>query len=374
MANSSVSYKCPNCGAPLSFLPGKKTVTCEYCGTEFEVAAIEELFRVKQEMAVHAAEAQEAKWATEDAGSEWSHDEAAALHAFTCSSCGAELVCDENTMATECVYCGNPTMIPKRFDGMLKPDFVIPFKKTKADAVAALKEFYKGHMLLPSNFTANNRVEAIQPMYVPFWLFDSKITAQAQFRAEKIQVTNTPKETVTQTSVFNCRRAGTMSFEKIPVDGSKKMDDAYMESIEPFNYSELVPFSAAYLTGYLADKYDVTAEESTPRADKRVENSAIEVLKDSVNGYDAVKVENSAVIKEVGKVSYAMVPVWILTTRYDNKPYTFMMNGQTGKVVGSLPYDSTKALLYPALCSLVLMPILYFLMPMIYLLVQIFLG
>ena len=361
MADSSVSYKCPNCGAPLSFLPGKKTVTCEYCGTEFEVSAIEELFRDKQEMAARAAEAQEAKWETENAGSEWTSDEAKTLQAFTCSSCGAELVCDENTMATECVYCGNPTMIPKRFDGMLKPDYVIPFKKTKAEAVAALKEFYKGRMLLPSNFTANNRVEAIQPMYVPFWLFDSKITAQAEFRAEKHHVISTPKEIITEVSIYNCRRKGVMSFERIPVDGSKKMDDAYMESIEPFNYGDLVPFSAAYLTGYLADKYDVTAEVSAARADKRVETSAIEVLQNSVENFDAVQLENAAVVKDVGKVSYAMVPVWILTTRYNDKPYTFMMNGQTGKVVGSLPYDSTKAFLYPALCSLVLMPILYFL-------------
>lgn len=364
MADSSVSYKCPNCGAPLSFLPGKKTVTCEYCSTEFEVSAIEELFRDKQELAARAAEAQEAKWQTEDAGGEWSSDEAKTLQAFTCSSCGAELVCDENTMATECVYCGNPTMIPKRFDGMLKPDYVIPFKKTKADAVAALKNFYKGHALLPSNFTANNRVEAIQPMYVPFWLFDSQITAQAEFRAEKSHVINTPKEIITETSIYNCRRVGTMSFERIPVDGSKKMDDAYMESIEPFDYSELVPFSAAYLTGYLADKYDVTAEESSARADKRVETSAVEVLKSSVENFDAVHLENAAVIKDVGKVSYAMVPVWILTTRYDDKPYTFMMNAQTGKVVGSLPYDKNKAFLYPALCSLVLAPIFYFLIKM----------
>lgn len=364
MADSSVSYKCPNCGAPLSFLPGKKTVTCEYCGTEFEVSAIEELFRDKQEMAVHAAEAQEAKWETENAGSEWSGDEIQALHAFTCSSCGAELVCDENTMATECVYCGNPTMIPKRFDGMLKPDFVIPFKKTKADAVAALKEFYKGHMLLPSNFTANNRVEAIQPMYVPFWLFDSKVTAQAEFRGQKIHTFSTGNEVVTETRVYNCRRRGTMSFERIPVDGSKKMEDSYMESIEPFNYSELVDFSAAYLTGYLADKYDVDAETSSARADKRVENSAIDVLQSSVEGFDVVELETSAVKKDVGKVSYALVPVWILTTRYQDKPYTFMMNGQTGKVVGSLPYDSTKAFLYPALCSVVLMPILYFVIRM----------
>ncbi len=365
MANTSVSYQCPNCSAPLSFIPGNKKITCEYCGTEFEVAAIEEMFAGKRELAARTEEAQAAKWDTQNAGDKWSADEAAALKALTCSSCGAELVCDENTMATECVYCGNPTMIPKRFDGNLKPDLVIPFKKSKADAVAALKKFYEGHYLLPSNFTANNRVEAIQPMYVPFWLFDSSITAQAEFRAEKIHRYETASEVVIETQVFNCQRAGKMSFEKIPVDGSKKMDDTYMESIEPFDYSELVPFATAYLTGYLADKYDVPAETCAPRADKRVENSAISVLRSSVKNFDNVDMQSSAVVKDVGKVLYALVPVWILTTRYEDKPYTFMMNGQTGKVVGSLPYDSGKAFMYPAICTVILIPIIYFIASMI---------
>ena len=106
----------------------------------------------------------------------------------------------------------------------------------------------------------------------------------------------------------------------------------------------------------------MTAETSAARADRRVENSAIEVLQNSLEDFDAVQLESAAVKKDVGKVSYAMVPVWILTTRYQDKPYTFMMNAQTGKVVGSLPYDKTKAFIYPALCSLVLMPIIYFLL------------
>lgn len=366
MADTSVSYKCPNCGAPLAFIPGKKTVSCEYCGTEFETSAIEEMFKTKRELAAKAEEAQQAKWNTENAGEEWSSDEAETLHAFTCSSCGAELVCDENTMATECVYCGNPTMLPKRFDGKLKPDLVIPFKKTKEDAVAALKEFYKGHYLLPSNFTANNRVEAIQPMYVPFWLFDSTIEAQADFKAEKIHRHETAREVITETQVFNCHRAGQMRFEKIPADGSKKMDDAYMESIEPFNYSELVPFETGFLAGYLADKYDIAAEECAARADRRVENSAIDVLQSSVQNFTTCSLENSAIIKKDGKVIYAMVPVWILTTRYNDIPYTFMMNGQTGKVVGSLPYDKTKAFIYPAICSLIFVPIIYFIVKMFF--------
>ena len=167
MADTSVSYKCLCCGAPLSFRPGAAKVTCEYCGTELEVKTVEEFYAQKEAAAAAAQAAKEAKWDTAAAGNEWEQQEAELMKAFTCSSCGAEIVCDANTMATECCYCGNPTMLPSRFSGMLKPDYIIPFKKTKDEAVAALKKFYEGKPLLPDAFTANNRVEAIQGMYVP---------------------------------------------------------------------------------------------------------------------------------------------------------------------------------------------------------------
>ena len=362
---TTVNYQCPHCSAPLSFIPGNKTVTCEYCGNEFEIAAIEKMFEEQQKMAAKELDAQNAKWDTAEAGGEWSQDEIKNLRALTCSACGAELVCDENTMATECCYCGNPTMVPQRFSGMLKPDLVIPFKKSKQEAVAALKKFYEGKKLLPDAFTANNRVESIQPMYVPFWLFDSTVEAHLNVRAEKDRVRENSSERITETSVYNCTRGGTMRFEKIPADGSKKMNDTYMESIEPFDYSELEPFSAAYFTGYLADKYDVTAEESVSRTDKRLEETAIDLLAQTVQGYDRVRPMSHAIIKQKSKVIYAMVPVWILTTRYENQPYTFMMNGQTGKFVGSLPSDSSKAFKYSAAATLISFPILYFLISML---------
>ena len=361
MADTSVSYKCPSCSAPLPFQPGAEKAVCEYCGTEFEISVLEEMYRKEEERAAQAAAAQESKWDTEAAGGEWSEEEAALLRVFTCSSCGAELVCDENTMATECCYCGNPTLLPQRFDGMLKPDYIVPFKKTKQDAVAALKKFYEGKLLLPSAFTAGNRVEAIQPMYAPFWLFDSEVEAYASFKASKDHVHETADEVITETKVYDCNRAGNMAFQRIPVDGSEKMDDDYMDSIEPFDYSDLVPFQATYLAGNLADKYDVNADTSAERADTRVKDSALRVLEDSVTGFDRHELQTGSVIKQKGEVIYAMMPVWILTTRYDGKPFTFMMNGQTGKVVGSLPIDQKKAFLYPTIFAAVLFPIAYFL-------------
>lgn len=125
-----------------------------------------------------------------------------------------------------------------------------PLQETKEEAVAALKEFYKGRTLLPNSFTANNRVEDIQAMYVPFWLFDSKVSASGSYQGASDSVYETDDEVITTTVVYNCEREGTMSFDRIPVDGSEKMDDTFMESIEPFDYSEMVPFSTAYLTGF----------------------------------------------------------------------------------------------------------------------------
>ena len=360
MPATSVSYKCPNCGAPLSYLPGTDHVTCEYCGTTFETDVIEDMFQKAQERAAAAEREQEEKWATETAGEGWSEEEAAGLHAFHCSACGAELVTDANTMATECCYCGNPTMIPARFDGALKPDEIIPFQKTKKEAVAALKAFYEGKRLLPAAFKKGNRVEHVQAMYVPYWLFDAKIKAQATFRAKHIHEYDDGDENVKEISVYECYREGKMTFLRVPVDGSEKMDDTFMESIEPFDYSQLEDFTPAYLTGALADRYDVDADAAIPRADERIAQSAADLLEDTVEDYDEVEINGEPDIrKKKGDVAYVMAPVWILTTRYENTPYMFLMNGQTGKMAGSLPYDHAKSYVYFAISTLISWPILY---------------
>jgi DNA-directed RNA polymerase subunit RPC12/RpoP len=312
---------------------------------------MEQLFAAKDNQAA-AAGAKEAAggsgWDTSQAGTEWQAGETEKFQTFVCSSCGAELVTDGNTMATECVYCGNPTMLPQRFDGSLKPDFIIPFKKTKEEAVAALKAFYEGKKLLPDAFTAHNRVEAIQSLYVPFWLFDSQVHALFHYDAANVKMYQEGNDDVKETEHYNCVREADIQFKKIPADGSKKMDDDYMDSIEPFNYEEMVPFTTAYLTGHLADKYDVTAEESAVRAEARV-NASTKAIMDASVEFDTVNVTDSKIDKTGGDVKYAMVPVWILTTKYDGKPYTFMMNGQTGKFIGSLPTDKGKENKYMAM-------------------------
>jgi len=147
---------------------------------------------------------------------------------------------------------------------------------------------------------------------------------------------------ITEKRYFDVIREGTVPFEKIPVDASTKMPDTHMDAVEPFDYKELKPFSTAYLPGYLADRYDLEVENCAPRADQRAESTAVDVIVQDIGSYDSLSEKTRRVRLKRGKVSYALLPVYMLNTKWNGNDYLFAMNGQTGKFIGNLPVDNGK--------------------------------
>ena len=78
---------------------------------------------------------------------------------WSCPSCGAEVLADKTTGATVCPYCDNPMIMPEQFADTYRPDYVIPFKKSKKEAIEALKKHYEKKPLLPSVFKNENHIE-----------------------------------------------------------------------------------------------------------------------------------------------------------------------------------------------------------------------
>lgn len=278
------------------------------------------------------------KWETA-AGSEWQNGEEEGLRSYVCKSCGGEIVAEETTAATSCPFCGNPVVMMGQFTGALKPDYVIPFKLDKKAAKAALTKHYTGKKLLPKVFKDQNHIDEVKGVYVPFWLFDADTEAYIRYKATRVRCWSDYNYNYTETSYFAVSRGGSVGFEHVPVDGSTKMNDNLMESIEPFDFSEAVDFQTAYLAGFLADKYDVDAEQSVLRANERIKKSTEDTFASTVQGYMSVVPESSSVRFENGKAKYALFPVWLLNTTWKGQNYTFAMNGQTGKMVGDLPVD-----------------------------------
>jgi len=347
MATGITTYQCPACGGPLHFVGESGKLECDYCGSRYDVAYIEQLFAEKERKSVEAQEKLEKRKAREAAeaeamGLEWSDEETAGMKVYNCSSCGAELICDETTAATSCPYCGNPTVIPSQFTGGLKPDLVIPFKLEKDAAIAALKKYYQGKRLLPKAFSSQNHIEEIQGVYVPFWLCDCQVEGFAAYEGRNTRTYKRGNYEVTETDHYRVERSGHIGFEKIPVDASTKMPDAHMDAIEPYDYSGLKPFSTAYLPGFLADKYDVSREDSMERIELRAKSSAADALQDTVTGYDSVSMELQNLHVKKAEMKYALMPVWMLSTRWNGQNFLFAMNGQTGKLIGDLPVDKGK--------------------------------
>lgn len=328
-------YKCPCCDGSIEFDSTLQKMKCPYCGTDFDVATLasyDEVLSADKESDMHWEKA---------AGGEWHEGETDGLHTYACDSCGGEIVGDESLAATKCPYCGNPVVMMGQFAGELKPDLVIPFKLDKGTAKAALKKHYAGKKLLPKAFKSDNHIDEVKGVYVPVWLFDTDADANIRYKATRMRVWSDSRYRYTETSFYAVTRNGTLSFENVPVDGSSKIDDALMESLEPYNFSEAVDFRTAYLSGYLADKYDVDSDASVARANERIRKSTEDAFASTVTGYATVTTVASGVQFLNGKAKYALLPVWILSTSWKGKNYMFAMNGQTGKMVGDLPLDKS---------------------------------
>lgn len=336
MSYQVTSYQCPNCLAPLRYDTNGDRLVCDNCGNSFEITIIQQLFADKEQQANSADVLPE--WDISMTGG-FSPDEAAHLRSYTCPSCAAEIICDDTSGASSCHYCGNPTVIPSQFRDQLKPDYIIPFKVNKEYAIEGLNKYYRKKRLLPKDFSDSNHIEEIKGVYVPFWLYDGVAHALLRYHGTKSHSYRRGNYEITETDHYRVVREGNVVFEKIPVDGSSRISDAHMDSIEPFDYIDLRPFTTAYFPGFLADKYDEDALMCSTRANNRIIASTEHVVKDTMNEYSTLTKEYSSVNLISSDVKYALFPVWLLTSRWKDQSFLFAMNGQTGKLIGDLPVD-----------------------------------
>lgn len=331
-----LEYKCPCCGAALTFSGKEQQLSCESCGNDFKIDDVQQYNDAIREQHEDSFEWEHSETQT------LSDDETSTYRTFTCPSCGGEIMGESVTAATFCPYCDSPAIIGGNVTGALRPDGVIPFKTTKESAMAAFQQLCKGKPLLPKDFASEARQERIQGIYVPFWLYNCGGNIEGQYRATKVRTWSDSNYHYTRTSYFMLLRSASANFKYIPMDASTKMDNATMESLEPFNMDEAVDFNTAYLSGFFADKYDVEAKEGEGRIRQRVGDTFDDMLQSTFFGYTTVTPTNKQLQVRQSKANYMLLPVWMLHTKYKDKTYIFAMNGQTGKMTGTLPIDKGK--------------------------------
>jgi len=327
-----MEYKCPNCDGAVNFDAKIQQIKCPFCDSEFDVAALKNLDEILKN------EPEEVDWAAHN-DVEWIAGEQEGMRVYVCNSCAGEIITEESTAATSCPYCGNPVIMKGQLSGSAKPDLIIPFKLDKNAAKNSFLNHLNGKKLLPKCFKTARRLDEIKGLYVPFWLFDAEVNANMRYNATKIRRWSDSRYNYTETKTFSVVRQGELTFDKVPVDASAKLDAKMMESIEPFDAASAVDFQTAFLAGYLADKFDFCEKHCVTRANERIRASTEDAFRKTVTGYSSVTPQYRGVYVKKSVIKYALFPVWIFSTNWRGKNFLFAMNGQTGKFVGDLPTD-----------------------------------
>jgi DNA-directed RNA polymerase subunit RPC12/RpoP len=319
---SVVTYKCPNCGAALRFDGDEQKWKCDFCISSFDeaqVKVIEKEMPLKEETTFSSR-----------------------ARAYHCNSCGAEVITDDTTAATFCYYCHNSTIIPAQLSGNYAPAKVIPFKFDREKATEVFIKWCKKKPLLSSDYISSSQLKLLSGVYIPYWLFDCDVSGQITADARNVRIWTSGDKRYTETKYYYVSRSATARFDGIPADGSKKTDDRLMETLEPFDYSQLEDFSMSYLSGFLAERYDMDQNEVEGRVRRRIEDYTSKLLRDTIHGYNSVSVNSCNVGIHNEKATYVLLPIWMFTYHYKGKTYVFAMNGQTGKIAGSLPISKGR--------------------------------
>lgn len=333
MESNAVDYKCPSCGATIPFSPEKQKWVCSYCGSEF---TLEELQKAQKQSVVE--ESKEVQ--VEDAD------------IYRCQSCGAEIIADENTTATFCVYCGNTAILKDKIHNSRVPDLIIPFQKVKEDATKAFEKVVKHKPLVPKAFKTKDNIQKITGVYIPFWAYDFQVSGTVKFHATDVHTWTDFRNEYIKTEGYSVVCEGNMDYDKVLADGSSRFPDDLMDSLEPFDFQGLVSYNQAFLAGFFAEKYDVDEDKAVERAQKRAVNTSVSLMRENVNHQSCALLDNQLNVQKQ-KVYYILLPVWMVNTKYRDKIYTFAMNGQTGKIVGDLPLGRKEVVVWSLVIYLI---------------------
>ncbi len=319
-----VNYKCPGCGAAMTYDEKSDTLSCDYCGTKQKVSDVKD-----EEQTTVEKDAEE-------------EPEYMSFHGYKCPNCGAEIVTDDATAATFCGFCGSPTLIEDRLSGVQKPSRLIPFCIGKDEAKERFRKWTKKGLLTPKVFSSQAVLEKVTGIYVPFWLYNYDADIELDAKATKVRTERRGDWEIIHTDHFLIHRHAFAQFDDVPADASEKMDDEMMDSLEPFDNKQLREFDMPYLSGYYAEKYSYDASEMAPRVESRVSKYGVNATMATIHGYSTVVPMRKKIKLHRTKAEYVLLPVWHLNYSWKGKMYSFMLNGQTGRQVGALPISKAR--------------------------------
>ncbi|HEY8443896.1 MAG TPA: hypothetical protein VIL24_03775 [Clostridia bacterium] len=319
--------KCPNCGASLVFDPKIQKLRCDYCNNSFEIAA-----RKSSEIVLDFSLDKQKKW----------NDETKVSH---CDSCGAEFVFDKDEFAKICPFCGSPSVTRIEDLEGIRPNAVLPFRITQAQAKECYQKWIKRKFFAPSAFRKQHTAEYFKGVYSPSWTFDAKTFSKYKgVVGDYYYVTvGTGKNRRVERRVRYRNVSGTYEafFDDININSSRQISDRDFNKLKPFNTNDSVEYKRHFLSGYTAEHYHKPLTQGWAEAlnviNNKIRSGIIATLHcDVVSHLDIATQYLNKTFK------YVLLPIYVAHHLYKQKQYYTYINGSTGKTVGKAPVSAPK--------------------------------
>ena len=326
---------CKNCGCPVKFDPASQKLTCDFCGSSFYPTSIKdpsrEILEEIEPEKIHKA-----------------HDRYMDCYIHTCNSCGGEIVINGQDVSTTCIYCGSPSVVFSRIAKQQRPDRILPFKVTREQALFVIRKRFRKGSHIPKELK-DLKASDIKGIYIPYWLVEAEHYG-AYFRSP----------------VFGEAR---MQLNSFPIEASSLLPNACSERLEPYDTKDLRRFDENYLMGFYSSIPDIDygeLESITSRKAKRMFDKAVFMeISDTSNvvftgdpDYGRFMQSEQRTVVDYSKLRFALFPAWFVTYRYQDNNYMIMVNGQTGKVAGGVPWNRGK--LWPRVVGAAVLSLLFY--------------
>lgn len=321
-----LSYKCPNCGGELVFEPNTQKCECEYCLSDFSKEELEDL---------------EVPQSNEKNGEDTEADNGVLV--YHCPNCGAEIVAEETTVSTFCYYCHNPVVLSGRVSGKFLPDKIIPFSIDKKEAVEIFLKYIQSKKFIPKDFFDKQQIEMMSGVYFPYWMVDVDFGGRLLGEGRNFKVWQSGDIEYKETKIYRIEREGDIHLEDIIRNALKKVNSQLAEGVLPYDVSKVEKFHTGYLSGFQAEKRDIEKDELLEEVMEEAVEYGLKILRETQKKYDYMEEESCKITYGESNWDYIMFPVWVVTYKgRDGKTYHYSMNGQDGRICGSLPIDYKK--------------------------------
>jgi predicted RNA-binding Zn-ribbon protein involved in translation (DUF1610 family) len=319
--------KCPNCGASLVFDPKTQKLYCDYCDNSFEIAS-----KRSSEIVLDFSLDKQKKW----------NDETKVSH---CDSCGAEFVFDKDEFAKKCPFCDSPSVTRVEDLEGIRPNAVVPFKITQAQAKECYQRWIKRRIFAPTAFRKQHAVEYFKGVYSPSWTFDTKtFSSYTGVVGDYYYVTvGSGKNRRVERRIRYRNVSGNYEaiFDDININSSRQINDRYFNKLKPFNTNDSVEYRRQYLAGYTAEHYHKSLGNGWSEALNVINNTIRSCIIASLH-CDVVSHLNIVTQYRDKTFKYVLLPIYIANHFYKQKQYFTYINGSTGKAVGKAPLSAPK--------------------------------